>query len=153
MPPSGTERQLAGMLRAAHERLWHATLCVLYGGFALTAELRDAGIPVVELGHGGPLHARRLLELRRLIRGGAFDVVHSSLWGGNAFTRVAAAGWRRPGLVASERRVEDFRGWPRRFVDRVLRPVTDAYIGNSAEVCAFVQRAHGVPSQVVHVVP
>ena len=153
MPPSGTERQLAGMLRAAHGRLWQATLCVLHPGDGLTAELADHGIPVVELDGRDHLHAERFAGLRRLVRSGRFDVVHSSLWGGNAFTRAAAVGPGRPALVASERRVEDFRGWRRRLIDRALRAVTDAYIGNSPAVTGFVERAHGVPAGTVHLVP
>jgi glycosyltransferase involved in cell wall biosynthesis len=66
---------------------------------------------------------------------------------------VAALDWNRPAVVASERRVEDFRGRRRRVIDRALRPVTDAYIGNSSAVGDFVQRAHGVDSAAVHIVP
>jgi glycosyltransferase involved in cell wall biosynthesis len=154
MPAAGTERQLAGMLRAAHKKgLWHATLCVLYPGYPLSREIRADGIPVLELRGRDPLHVRRLRQLRRLVRSGDYDVVHSSLWGANAFTRLAALDWNRPAVVASERRVEDFRGRPRRVIDRALRPVTDAYIGNSSAVGDFVQRAHGVDSAAVHIVP
>jgi glycosyltransferase involved in cell wall biosynthesis len=154
MPAAGTERQLAGMLRAAHKKgLWHATLCVLYPGYALSSEIRADGIPVLELRGRDPLHVRRLHQLRRLVRSGDYDVVHSSLWGANAFTRLAALDWNRPAVVASERRVEDFRGRPRRVIDRALRPVTDAYIGNSSAVGDFVQRAHDVDSAAVHIVP
>jgi glycosyltransferase involved in cell wall biosynthesis len=153
MPPAGTERQLAGMLRAAHGRLWQATLCVLYPDFAFAREIRADGIPVIELAGRDWLHVRRLRCLRRMVTSGDFDVVHSSLWGANAFTRAAAVDWNRPALVASERRVEDFRSLPRRMIDRALRPVTDAYIANSAAVGDFVQRAHGVRSAAVHVVP
>jgi glycosyltransferase involved in cell wall biosynthesis len=153
MPAAGTERQLAGMLRAAHRRLWHATLCVLYSNYALSSEIRADGIPVLELDGRDPLHVTRFRQLRRLVTSGDFDVVHSSLWGANALTRVAALDWNRPAVVASERRVEDFRSRPRRMIDRALRPVTDAYIGNSAAVGAFVQRAHRVGGAAVHVVP
>jgi glycosyltransferase involved in cell wall biosynthesis len=153
MPPAGTERQLAGMLRAAHGRLWNATLCVLYPGDALSAELRADGIPVLELPERDRFHVRRFRRLRRLALSGDHDVVHSSLWGANAFTRVAALDRRRPAVVASERRVEDFRPRPRRVIDRALRPLTDAYIGNSPAVGDFVQRAHGVVPEVVHLVP
>lgn len=142
MPGSGTERQLAGMLRAAHGVRWHATLCVLRSGFELAAELAADRIPVVELDVGS--NTTRLRMLRRLARIGGFDVIHSSLWGGNVAARLAASGPRRPAVVVSERRVEDFRPPPARLLDRALRPLADAYIANSIEVAAFVARAHGV---------
>lgn len=153
MPRAGTEHQLAGMLRAAHGRHWDATLCVLYPGDALTAEIARAGVPVITVGvdHVHPL--RRTPALRRLLRSGRYDLVHPSLWGASAYTRLVVAGPGRPAVVMSERRVEDFRaGWQLRL-DRVLRPVTDAYIGNSEAVGAFIRRAHRVPADRVHVVP
>lgn len=153
MPPAGTEHQLAGMLRVAHGRYWDATLCVLHAGGSLTAQVAGDGVPVIELAAAGRHPATRALALRRLTRSGQFDVVHSSLWGANAFTRAAAMGHRRPAMVASERRVEDFRPAPRRSLDRALRPLTDAYIGNSPAVVEFVVRAHEVARERVHLVP
>lgn len=153
MPPAGTERQLAGMLRVAHRRHWDATLCVLYPGDPLTEEVKESGVPVVEVGGGRLSPAWQSIALRRLIRSGRYDVVHSSLWGANALTRLLAAGWRRPATVVSERRVEDFRPARRRRLDRILRSVTDEYVGNSAAVVEFIQRAHGVRGERVHVVP
>jgi glycosyltransferase involved in cell wall biosynthesis len=151
MPANGTERQLAGVLRAAHGQRWDATLCVLHAGDALTRELAAAGVPTVELdGAGGALG--RAWALRRLVAGGRFDVVHSSLWGGNVAARLAAASRHRPATVIAERRVEDFRPRSRRLVDLALRPLTDTYIGNSEEVAGFICRAHGVEPGRVSVI-
>lgn len=153
MPPAGTEHQLAGMLTAAHGRHWDATLCVLHPGDPMTREVARAGVPVITVGADGVHPLRRTAALRRLIRRGGYDVVHSSLWGANAYTRLLTAGPGRPAVVASERRVEDFRARWQRQLDRALRPVTDAYIGNSEAVAAFIRRAHRVPADRVHVVP
>jgi glycosyltransferase involved in cell wall biosynthesis len=149
MPAWGTERQLAGLLRTAHGRHWSAELCVLYSGFALTQEVHDAGVPVVEL-DGSGLHLDRLRALRRLARSGRFDVVHTSLWGASAFGRIAAVGPRRPAVVMTEQRVEDFRPLRRLALDRALRVVTDEWTGNSRDVCAFILRAHGADPARVH---
>ncbi len=156
MPPSGTELQLVGTLKAAlaaaEGPLWNPTLCVLYPGFPLSREVADAGIPVIELDGSTRLHVDRLRALRRVVRGGGFDVLHTSLWGGSAFGRGAALGPARPATVMSERRVEDFRSRPARLVDRLLRSVTDEWIGNSAEVGDFIERAHRAPRSRIHVI-
>jgi glycosyltransferase involved in cell wall biosynthesis len=149
----GTQRQLAGVLLVAHGRRWDATLCVLHPGYPLTEEVRGAGVPVVECGPAGPLDVRWLLRLRRLIRSGRFDVVHSSLWGCNVVTRVAAAGPGRPAVVVAERSVESWRSRGGRAIDRALRPLADGYIANSAAVAEFVAWAHGVPREQVRVIP
>ena len=153
MPGNGTERQLAGMLRAAHGRRWEALLLVLRGGDDLSGQLADAGVPVRELPRTTDFDPRRAFALRRLVRSGDYDVVHSSLWGTNLVTRLAAIGRRRPAIVISERSVEDFRSRNGRVLDHALRTLTDRYIGNSADVGAFISRAHAVDPSLVAVIP
>ena len=151
LPRHGTQRQLIGMIRCAHGRRWDATLAVLRSGDPLAREAARDGIPVVEF-DAPDADPRRLWWLRRLIR--AADVVHASLWGANAFTRVASATVRhRPAVVISERSVETTRPRTRRMLDRALRPWTDAYIANSNDVARFVADAHGVPTDRVTVIP
>jgi glycosyltransferase involved in cell wall biosynthesis len=149
---SGTERQLAGMLRAAAgSGLWEPTLCVLRTGEPYAHEMAAAGIPLIEL-DGRDVDPRRLVSLRKTLSSGRYDVVHSSLYGANAVTRLSLLGASRPPVVVSERRVENWRSRPARTLDRVLRPVTDQWIGNSADVADFVVRAHGAPPSRVHVI-
>lgn len=149
---SGTERQLAGMLlAAARTREWEPTLCVLRAGEPYAAEMAAAGIPLIEF-DAHDADPRRLASLRRVLTSGDHDVVHSSLYGANALTRLSLLGSSRPPVVVSERRVEDWRSRPARAVDRALRPVTDEWIGNSGDVADFVVRAHGAPRERVHVI-
>jgi glycosyltransferase involved in cell wall biosynthesis len=152
MVPSGTEYQLAGTLRVAQGRYWNPTLCVLYPGFDLAADIGRSGVPVVELDGRSRVHVDRMRALRRLARSGDFDVVHTSLWGAGAFARSALVGPRRPAVVMSERRVEDFRSPGRRLLDAGLARVTDEWIGNSVDVCEFIERAHRAPAARVHLV-
>src|SRR3954451_16740460 len=77
MPTAGTERQLVGMLRAAHGRLWDAHLCVLYPGFELAEEVAEF-MPVTQLPFTKGADPRRPVALRRLARGISADVVHPS---------------------------------------------------------------------------
>ena len=149
---SGTERQLAGMLLAA-VRLgaWEPTLCVLRSGDSFARSLASAGVPLIEYDYASDADPRRIGALGRRLRSG-YDVVHSSLYGANAITRLSLLGPRRPPVVVSERRVEDWRSAPARRLDRVLRAVTDEWIGNSADVGDFVVRAHGAPRERVHVI-
>jgi glycosyltransferase involved in cell wall biosynthesis len=150
MPRHGTQLQLAAMLRLAHGHHWNAMLAVLRRGDPLVQEISTAGVPVVEF-DGRDTDPRRFVALRRLLR--RADVVHSSLWGANAYARAAAASLRgRPAVVVSERSVEELRSGDRRSVDRVLRAWTEEYIANSSDVARFVARAHGVPLDRVSVI-
>ncbi|MEE8601618.1 glycosyltransferase [Euzebya tangerina] len=155
LPPSGTERQLVGMAKAAVDQgLWNPTVGVLYEGFPLTRELSDAGIPVVEFGAEPSWHPGRAAGLLRHLRTSKPDVLHTSLWGGSLFGRaVAALDRERPAIVMSERRVEHFRSPAKRALDRPLRLLTEAYIGNSGDVAQFIATSHGVSPRRVVVIP
>lgn len=142
MAPGGTEHQLVGMLEAAHGRHWEATLCVLSTGWEMTDRVHAAGIRTVELEGFTKVDLRRASRLRRLAYGA--DVVHASLWGASAFARVVTAGPGRPALVVSERGVEADRRPILNVVNRILRPVTDGYVGNSRSVVDFVRATHGI---------
>lgn len=148
MAVGGAERQLIGVLRAAHGRLWDAHLCVLYPDSPLTAEVAEF-MPVTELRPGPRWDPRRPVELRRLVHRLAPDVVHPTLWGASWFTRLALAWPNRPPIVMSEQRVEDDRSPAARRLDAALRPLTDAWIGNSKDVVDFILRAHGAPADRV----
>jgi glycosyltransferase involved in cell wall biosynthesis len=141
MSPGGTEHQLVGMLEAAHCRYWEATLCVLHAGSDLTSRVRAAGVPVIELNGNGTGDLRRATALRRLAS--RHDVVHSSLPGASAFARLTTAGPSRPAMVVSERGADDHRSLLQ-VVNRLLRGVTDAFIGNSPAVVDFLRRTSGI---------
>jgi glycosyltransferase involved in cell wall biosynthesis len=141
MSPGGTEHQLVRMLEAAHCRHWEATLCVLHAGSDLTSTVRAAGVPVIELNGNGIGDIRRAAALRRLAS--RHDVVHSSLPGASAFARLTTAGPSRPAMVVSERASDDHRTLLQ-VVNRLLRGVTDAFIGNSSAVVDFLRRTSGI---------
>lgn len=142
MAPGGTEHQLLGMIEAAHGRHWDATLCVLSSGWELTERVRATGATVWELDGVTRADPRRALRFRKLAA--EADVVHASLWAASAFARITVAGLSRPALVMSERGVEEHWHAALKSIDRVLRPFTDAYIGNSSAVTDFIRRAHGL---------
>ena len=152
MPYGGTERQLAGTISAARGVHWNPTLCVLYAGYPLTAELAAAGVHVIEL-PADMTSVDRVSAVITLLRDGVFDVIHTSQWGASAVTRLLArAGCTAP-LVVSEHRVEEPRRAWRRHLDRWLEPSTAAFIAGSPDVAAFITQAHGAPSEKIAVVP
>ena len=142
MAPGGTEHQLVGMLAAAHQRHWQATLCVLSGRWELSKHLQAAEVPVVELNGAGRFDPRSLSRLRRLASD--VDVVHASLPRTNVLSRFVNIGPHRPAMVISERGVEPEVSPRMALVNRLLNPMTDAYIGNSPAVVSHIRAAHGV---------
>lgn len=150
MAPGGTEHQLTATLESAHNKLWNATLCVLSEGWDLSERARGFGVPVVELPGRSRADPRRTRPFRRLVA--QADVVHSSLWGANAFARITTLGRGRPPVVISERGVESHRTPIQRSIDRFLAPRTAGFIGNSPAVTDFISAWHGVDPEDPRVV-
>lgn len=152
MPYGGAERQLAGTISAARGVYWNPTLCALYAGYPLTAELAASGVHVLEL-PADMTSFDRVSAIRTLLRDGVFDVIHTSQWMASAFVRLLARAGDAAPLVMSERRVEGPRRAWRRRLDQWLEPSTAAFIAESSDVAAFITQAHGAAPAKIAVVP
>jgi glycosyltransferase involved in cell wall biosynthesis len=75
----------------------------------------------------------RLWALRRRLTMLAPHVLHTVLWSGNAYGRLAAVGLGIPVVFTAERNVIRRPGW-QRLVERGLDRVTDRYLVNSAAI-------------------
>lgn len=149
----GAQTQLLGLVRAAHGKLWDATVVATSGG-PLATEFAALGCPFEQLRRIGSPGLLRMRRLRQIVADGEFDVVHGNLWQSNLYCRAAVIGRRtRPAVVISERNVEDRRSAWQRWLDSVMAGVTDAYVGNTDAVSDFIRRVHRVTDQDVVTIP
>lgn len=154
----GTERMIERLVlqleRAGQARF---TVCSLAGPGPIGARLAAAGTAVRAFGIGGGA-ARQIglgaLAVRRLLRDGGFDLVHSFLYRSHAACRLArlAAGSRVP-LVSSERCLGDNRGRVIRALNRATASWSDRVLAVSAAVAEAAIRRDGVRPERVAVVP
>src|SRR5437660_926009 len=97
--PGGAERQLVHLARGLAELDWKVTLAIVTTAALDLEPLHDAGVETVVLGAGrGAARAAALPALVRLAR--RADLVHSTLWDGSLWGRLAAVAARRPALVS-----------------------------------------------------
>lgn len=95
----GAERQLRDLLRhTRHE----AEVVTLTNPGRIAAQIRADGTPVHDLAMRGNTDLPALPRLARLIRRGHFDVVHTHLYRGCVYGRVAARLAGRAEIVATE---------------------------------------------------
>lgn len=140
----GAQTQLLGLVRAAHGRLWEATVCTTSPG-PMTPDFRSLGVPMFELRRLGSPGLLRVRALRRFVAAHEFDVIHANLWQANAYARLAVAGFRRrPAVVISERNVEMRRSAVKRQLDTLLGRWTDLWVANSTAVAEFIRQMHPV---------
>jgi starch synthase (maltosyl-transferring) len=148
----GAEYQLSELLRRLERARFRAEVFVLAAGGYWTAPIRDLGIPVHELAGRGSADVRRLRRLRAALRAFAPHVLHTILWSGNSYGRLAAIGLRVPVVITAERNVIARPAW-QVALERLLDRWTDVYLVNSraiAEGLIARERLPGAKMRVVH---
>lgn len=148
----GAEYQLYELLRGLDRTRYQPVVFVLARGGYWAGPVRDLGLPVHELAARSSADVGRLRRLRRALRGVAPHLLHTVLWSGNSYGRLASIGLRIPVVIAAERNVIARPGW-QIALERVLDRSTDCYLVNSHAIVERLVGAQGLPAakmQVVH---
>ena len=148
----GAEYQLYELVRGLDRARVDPAVVVLAAGGYWAEPIRELGVVVEEIAGRGSADVGRLRRLRTALRRLAPDVLHTVLWSGNCYGRMAALGLGIPVVVAAERNVIARPAW-QVAVERVLDRSTDAYLVNSGAVADGLVTRERLPAakiQVVH---
>src|SRR5216117_4134712 len=148
----GAEYQLYELLRHLDRRRFTPRVFVLAPGGWWIEPIRALGVPVEEIPRRGPADVRRLARLRVALRCFAPHLLHTILWSGNSYGRLAALGLGIPVVIAAERVVPAYRGW-QVMVERALDRVTDAYLVNCEAIAAWQVERKRLPREKIEVIP
>lgn len=150
----GAETQLRSLLR--HSRHRSDVVC-LYNPGAVADQLRADGVRVIDLGMRSNRDVTAVARLARLMRRGRYDVVHTHLYRGCVYGRLAARLARVPRVVATEHSLQDGQLEGRtatrgvRLLYRATEVLGDVTIAVSAAVEADL-RSWGVrPERIVRI--
>jgi glycosyltransferase involved in cell wall biosynthesis len=155
LPVGGAETLIFHMARGLDRQRFAPAVCVLGEPGPMGQEMAAAGIEVVALRRfRRPGRWLRVLPpLTRLLRERGAGIVHTHLYHGNTYGRLAAIRARTPVIVASVHnvyeRVKPHRAW----INRALARWTDAILAGSEAVREDILRWDGVPRRQVHVLP
>jgi len=153
----GTERMLERLVtRSRGSAKVQFTVCSLEDEGPVGARIRSRGIEVVALGgrgRSGRIILRGVLGLRRLLKRGEFDIVHSFLYRSHCASRLArwSLGSRVP-HIASERCLGDNRSGIALRVNRLTARFSDRILTVSDSVRARVIQRDRVPPHRVFTV-
>ncbi len=150
MAVGGAERVIALLATHADPVRFESLVACLNEPGTLAEELRQAGISVFAMHKRGPLDMRAFWRLRRLIRTQRVGVVHTHLWGANVWGRLAAWSCGVP-VVTTEHNVDSWKSPRRLALDRLLLPITGAFVAVSDAVKVFYA-LHGIPQARIEVV-
>src|SRR5262249_50256573 len=104
--------------------------------------LRDLGVPVHELAARRSADVDRLRRLRAALRAFAPHVLHTILWSGNSYGRLAAVGLRIPVIITAERNVIVRPAWQVALERGLDRWTTLSRVNAAATSDALVARQH-----------
>lgn len=117
----------------------------------VSARLEAAGIRTFAAGASSAWDLPAVVRLGGWLRGFQPDVVHSSLMHANTAARLVCRALGIP-VICSTVTIEVERPW-HITVERLLAPLEDARVANSAAVAQHVVAEFGIPSEAVHVLP
>ncbi len=147
----GAEYQLYELLRGLDRTRFAPTVFGLAAGGYWAGPMRALGLPVHELAARGSADVARLRRLRRALRELEPHVLHTVLWSGNSYGRLAALGLHIPAVITAERNAIARPAW-QIAVERGLDPVTDVYLVNSQAIVDGLVGREGLPAAKMRVV-
>jgi glycosyltransferase involved in cell wall biosynthesis len=148
----GAEYQLYELLRLLDRTRFAPRVFSLAPGGYWAEPIRGLGITVEELARGGSADVARLGRLRAALRAFAPDLLHTVMWSGNSYGRLAALGLGIPAVIAAERNVIRRPRW-QVLIERLLDRMTDGYVVNSEAIAVELSERGGLARRKITVVP
>src|SRR5262245_57535896 len=148
----GAEYQLHELLRMLDRERFEPRVFALARGGYWAGAIRGLGVPVEELVRRGSADLGRLARLRAGLRAFPPDILHTLLWPGNSYGRLAAIGLGIPVVIAAERNAIRRPPW-QVVVERVLDRATDAYLVNCEAIAALLADRERIGRRKIRVIP
>jgi len=149
---SGAEKQFTLLATRLPRDEFDVRVIALTRGGPYEEPLKAAGIPVTVLGKRFRFDPFTHRRLKRLLDELQPDVLHTWLFAGNAYGRLAAGPHPAYPVLVSERCVDTWKARWQLWVDRKLAPRATRLIGNSQSVAEFY-RGIGFPADRIAVIP
>lgn len=149
---SGAEKQLTLLATSLPPAEFQPHVFALTRGGPYETHLRSAGVPVTILGKRWKIDLRARQRLQRALAEFRPDIVHTWLFAAHVYGRLSLPRSPRPRVVVSERCVDSWKSGWQFWLDRLLLPLTDCVVGNSASVVDFY-RSRGIPAEKLCCIP
>lgn len=132
----GAERMLVDLINNSEGSAWQHEIIVFFSRLDLAKELHDQNIVHI-VPKKGKISLGLISDLQKKLRELKADVVHTHLFGGDCWGRIAAHRLGLP-VVTTEHNVNEDEGWLKNFVRTRLRRYSDYYVAVSEEVKKYL---------------
>jgi len=147
----GAERVVSLLAQHLDRSRYEPRVVCLNDPGVLAMQLEVAGVPVTALRKRGPVDLRAFWRLVTIIRRERIDLVHTHLWGGNVWGRLAAWWTRRP-VIATEHSTDIWKPSWYFLIDRWLARHTQRLVTVSKAVSSFYI-SRGIPARLCLTIP
>ncbi|MFH1839380.1 MAG: glycosyltransferase [Patescibacteria group bacterium] len=127
------------------------TVAVLEGG-PLEKDFTKKGLKLVKMKKRGLLGLGTIADLVCLMKEERPDIVHTHLFLADFWGRIAACRAGVPIVITTEHNVNVEYRVKHHFVNRLLSPLTGAFIAVSGEVKKYLMKKEGVPERKISVI-
>lgn len=148
----GAEKQMSMLATNLNQDRFESHVITLTHTGPLESQLLQAGVRVHHVGKQKKLDPLAMWRLKQTLRQIAPHVVHTWLFAGNSYGRVAARWARVPVIVASERCVDPWKGQLHYWTDKWLAGSTSRLVTNSTGVVDFYS-GRGIEPAKFQVIP
>ncbi|MFC1709909.1 glycosyltransferase [Candidatus Omnitrophota bacterium] len=148
----GAERALIYLAKGLDRERFNVIVCCLNDKGVFARELEEEGIEVVPLNKRGKFDASVIFKLVSVIKRYRVDIVHTHMWGGNLWGRIAAKLANVPVVIATEQNVDAWKNSFYLFLDRVLSRCSDKIIAVSKNVAEFYANVAGIEPNRIKVI-
>jgi len=147
----GAEYQLYELIRHLDRKRFTPSVVSLSSGGHWAEPLRELGVDVIEIPKRRRMEIARLRKLRDVMRQLRPTILHTVLWSGNVYGRLATIGLGIPIVIAAERNVIRRPAW-QRALERGLDRVTTLYLTNADAIVEELAGHGGLPRSKMRVV-
>ncbi|MDR2169398.1 MAG: glycosyltransferase [Planctomycetaceae bacterium] len=149
---SGAEKQLALLASNLPRSEFDVEVAVLTRGGEFEFDLLSAGVRYHLIGKRFKIDPFAFFRLKRIMRQFQPDIVHTWLFAGNSYGRLAAILCGVKGIIAGERCVDLWKSGYQFLIDKFLGRWTDFIVTNSCGVKDFYAQ-HGLPPEKFVIIP
>jgi glycosyltransferase involved in cell wall biosynthesis len=147
----GAERLVVDMVNGGDHHHMRYSIFVLKPHTPLAEHIQKGAAEVRLIPKRGKISIGLFFALRAALKRAKPDIVHTHLFGGDVWGRIAAWSLGIP-VVTTEHNIDLDVGRVRQVVKRILAPLSQEYIACSEAIKKFVVETYGVPARKIRVI-
>lgn len=149
----GAEQLVLDICRRLDRKRFDTIVVAVVDGGPMRPEFHDASIATEVVGKTSKLGIGTIRNLTAFLRTERPQIVHTHLFGGDTWGRIAAFRAGVPHVISTEHNINRDEGFVKRLVKRRLTGRTERIIAVSDAVRAYSLRVDRIPSEKLIVIP